>query len=55
MCHYVVNKTTRMACMLNLFIYLDFYVTFNTVQVISRRIVGRAEESVHTVGQGSVL
>ena len=37
------------------FIYLGFYVTFNTVQVISRRVVGRAEEPVHTVGQGSVL
>ena len=29
----------------NLFIYLGFYVTFNTVQVISRRVVGRAEET----------
>ena len=28
-----------------LFIYLGFYVTFNTVQVISRRVVGRAEET----------
>ena len=28
----------------NLF-YLGFYVTFNTVQVISRRVVGRAEET----------
>ena len=27
------------------FIYLGFYVTFNTVQVISRRVVGRAEET----------
>ena len=26
-----------------LFIYLVFYVAFNTVQVISRRVVGRAE------------
>ena len=25
--------------------YLEFYVTFNTVQVISRRVVGRAEET----------
>ena len=32
--------------------YLGFYVAFNTVQVISRWVVGRA---VHTVGQGSVL
>ena len=29
----------------NLFIYLAFYVAFNTVQVISRRVVGRAEET----------
>ena len=27
------------------FIYLGFYVAFNTVQVISRWVVGRAEES----------
>ena len=29
----------------NLFIYLGFYVAFNTVQVISRQVVGRAEET----------
>ena len=29
----------------SLFIYLGFYVAFNTVQVISRRVVGRAEET----------
>ena len=28
-----------------LVIYLGFYVAFNTVQVISRRVVGRAEET----------
>ena len=28
-----------------LFIYLGFYVDFNTVQVISREVVGRAEET----------
>ena len=28
-----------------LFIYLGFHVAFNTVQVISRRVVGRAEET----------
>ena len=28
-----------------LFIYLGFYVTFNTVQVISRWVDGRAEET----------
>ena len=27
------------------FIYLGFYVTFNTVQAISQRVVGRAEET----------
>ena len=30
---------------LYLFIYLGFYVAFNTVQVISQRVVGRAEET----------
>ena len=29
----------------HLFIYSGFYVAFNTVQVISRRVVGRAEET----------
>ena len=29
----------------DLFIYLGFYVVFNTLQVISRRVVGRAEET----------
>ena len=28
-----------------LFIYLGFYVAFNTVQVVSRWVVGRAEET----------
>ena len=28
-----------------LFVYLWFYVAFNTVQVISRQVVGRAEET----------
>ena len=26
-------------------IYLGFYIAFNTLQVISRRVVGRAEET----------
>ena len=30
---------------LDLFIYLGFYIAFNTVQVISRWVVGRAEET----------
>ena len=38
-------KTKTSSDKLNLFIYLGFYVTFNTVQVISRRVVGRAEET----------
>ena len=38
-----------------LFVYLGFYVAFNTVQVISQRVVGRAEKPVHIVRQGSVL
>ena len=29
----------------NRFIYLGFYVAFNTIQVISRWVVGRAEET----------
>ena len=29
----------------NVFIFGGFYVAFNTVQVISRRVVGRAEET----------
>ena len=32
-------------CHAFLFIYCGFYVTFNTVQVISRRVIGRAEET----------
>ena len=37
--------TKWQSCSLILFIYLGFYVAFNTVQVISRRVVGRAEET----------
>ena len=36
---------TNMYMALVVFIYLGFYVTFNTVQVISRRVVERAEET----------
>ena len=28
-----------------IFVYLGFYVAFNTVQVISQRVIGRAEET----------
>ena len=38
-------KQTILLCYIYLFIYLGFYVAFNTVQVISRRVVGRAEET----------
>ena len=44
---------SRFLFALYLFIYLGFYVAFNTVQVISRQIGER--KPVHTVGQGSVL
>ena len=30
---------------INLFIYLGFYIAFNAVQVISRQVVGRTEET----------
>ena len=37
------------------FIYSGFYIALNTVQVISQWVVLWAEETVHTVRQGSVL
>ena len=37
-----IPKNTRS---MYLFIYLGFYITFNTVQVISRWVVGRVEET----------
>ena len=40
---------------ISLFIYLGFYVAFNTVQVISQWVVGGQRKPVHTVHQGSVL
>ena len=42
-----ISQTSRLCNRpgMNLFIYLGFYVAFNTVQVISRRVVGRAEET----------
>ena len=42
---YVGNNKVYVVDTLHLFIYLGFYVTFSTVQVISRRVVGRAEET----------
>ena len=42
----VANKSILGRChLLHRFVYLGFYVAFNTVQVISRRVVGRAEET----------
>ena len=40
-----VNLTGMQIPIVLLFIYLGFYVAFNTVQVISQRVVGRAEET----------
>ena len=43
-----MNRTQALAspsCKIYLFIYLGFYLVFNTVQVISRQVVGRAEET----------
>ena len=37
--------TDRIKLKMSPFIYLGFYVAFNTVQVISRWVVGRAEET----------
>ena len=42
---YIHNAPTSIGVLIYLFIYLGFYVAFNTVQVISRRVVGRAEET----------
>ena len=38
-------KFNQLVYMFLNFVYLGFYVAFNTVQVISRRVVGRAEET----------
>ena len=38
-------STELTLCVAGEFVYLGFYVAFNTVQVISRRVVGRAEET----------
>ena len=40
-----VPATQELPFCVCLFVYLGFYVAFNTVQVISRRVVGRAEET----------
>ena len=41
----VSNSLKPIVGQIYLFIYLGFYVTFNTVQVISRQAVGTAEET----------
>ena len=38
-------KMQDTAIIVSLFTYFGFYITFNTVQVISGRVVGRAEET----------
>ena len=40
-----INVGIIMSLLAANFIYLGFYVALNTVQVISRRVVGRAEET----------
>ena len=40
-----INAFKVVCFWLIIFIYLGFYVAFNTVQVISRWVVGRAEET----------
>ena len=44
-CPYKIMHCARWVMSVCLFVYLGFYVAFNTVQVISRRVVGRAEET----------
>ena len=41
----VIKKNTDSGLQQGVFVYLGFDVAFNTVQVISRRVVGRAEET----------
>ena len=43
--HKLLCRSPQESLPVGLFIYLGFYVAFNTVQVISRRVVGRAEET----------
>ena len=39
------RSITSVPCYYNLFIYLGFYIALSTVQVISRWVAGRAEET----------
>ena len=49
MLKFYVNLHSPIGKMLIYLFIWGFYVAFNTVQVISRRVVGRAEETIHTV------
>ena len=40
-----MKSCTKSIITKKVFVYLGFNVAFNTVQVISRRVVGRAEET----------
>ena len=42
---FMKKLNTHNCAFIYLFIYLGFYIAFDTVQVISRRVVGRAEET----------
>ena len=53
--HIFMKELILFDYLLYLFIYLGFYIAFNTVQVILQQVVRRQRKSVHTVGQGSVL
>ena len=41
----VTQEVVEVHRSVDLFIYLGFYIAFNTLQVISQRVVGRAEET----------
>ena len=42
---FIYTFWTKCKLLVCLFVYLGFYVAFNTVQVISQQVVGRAEET----------
>ena len=43
--NFCTPRLVAKSCQCDEFVYLGFIVAFNTVQVISRRVVGRAEET----------
>ena len=53
--NWILNVNHQVSNKILVFIYLGFYIVFNTVQVISRRGVEGQRKPVHTVCQGSVL